>query len=177
MRPKAIDKRVSNCSRVAFVCRSYWLSAAGRGGGVGQDTLRVDGDVFEWTYTENDGVLTMSHPTWGVNTLISVEWIEALRSGQTFTIAQAITSTNGLPAFRLDGDNVINDTPGNDVIPSQPGVQGFYGGLGDDTYQGTNDFEQVNYDGTRAEYTFTQNANGSIRVSHPIWGHGHTHRY
>jgi hypothetical protein len=148
---------------------------AGRGNDLvrglgGQDTLRVDGDVFEWTYTQEGDTLTMTHPTWGVNTLISVEQIFSLRSGQSFTVNQAIASTNGLPAFRLDSDNVINGTPGNDVIPSQTGVQGFYGGLGNDTYQGTGNFEQVNYDGARAEYTFAQNANGSIRVSHPIWG-------
>ena len=136
----------------------------------GQDTLRVDGDVFEWTYAQNGDTVTMSHPTWGVNTLISIEQIFSLRSGSNFTINQAIASTNGLPAFRLDGDNVINGTPGNDFIPSQAGVQGFYGGLGNDTYQGTGNFEQVNYDGARAEYTFAQLANGSIRVTHPIWG-------
>jgi len=136
----------------------------------GQDNLRVDGDVFEWTYAQNGDSLTMSHPTWGVNTLISMEQIFSLRSGSNFTINQAVASTNGLPAFRLDGDNVINGTPGNDFIPSQAGVQGFYGGLGNDTYQGTGNFEQVNYDGARAEYTFARLANGSIRVSHPIWG-------
>jgi len=138
-------------------------------GGTGYD-LRVDGDVFEWTYAQNGDSLTMSHPTWGVNTLISIEQIFSLRSGSNFTINQAVASTNGLPAFRLDGDNVINGTPGNDFIPSQAGVQGFYGGLGNDTYQGTGNFEQVNYDGARAEYTFARLANGSIRVSHPIWG-------
>ncbi|MEP3654939.1 MAG: hypothetical protein ABJO36_08585 [Litorimonas sp.] len=148
---------------------------AGRGNDLirglgGQDTLRVDGDVYEWTYTADGDTLTMTHPTWGVNTLISIERIFSLRSGQNFTVNQAIASTNGLPTFRLDGDNVINGTPGNDIIPAQTGVQGFYGGLGNDTYQGTGNFEQVNYDGARAEYTFRQNANGSIRVTHPIWG-------
>ena len=136
----------------------------------GQDTLRVDGDVFEWTYTQDGDTLTMTHPTWGVNTLISIERIFSLRSGRAFTTTQAIASTNGLPTFRLDGDNVVNGTPGNDVIPAQGAVQGFYGGLGNDTYRGTNNFEQVNYDGARAEFTFSRNANGSIRVSHPIWG-------
>ena len=137
----------------------------------GTDTLRVDGDVFEWTYSELDGdTLTMSHPTWGINTLMSVEQIFALRSGENFTLNQAIASTNGLPAFRLDNDNVINGTPGDDVIPAQGSVQGFYGGLGNDTYQGTANFEQVNYDGARAEYTFSQRNNGSIRAVHPIWG-------
>jgi len=136
----------------------------------GQDTLRVDGDVFEWTYSRDGDAVTMTHPTWGVNSLISIERIFSLRSGRNFTITAAIDSTNGLPAFRLDGDNVINGTPGNDIIPAQGSVQGFYGGLGNDTYRGTNNFEQVNYDGARAEYTFSRLNNGSVRVRHPIWG-------
>ena len=149
---------------------------AGRGtdfiqGAGGTDTLRVDGDIFEWTYITNaNGFLTMTHPTWGENTLTEVEQITSLRSGQSFSITDAIASTDGLPRFRLDNDNVINGTNGDDVIPSANGVQGFYGGLGDDTYQGTNDFEQVNYDGARTEYTITQNADGSITAAHPIWG-------
>ena len=151
---------------IFFVGRGTDL-VQGRGG---EDTLRVDGDVFEWTYQPASARLIMSHPTWGVNTLSSIERIESLRSGQTFTIAQARASTDGLPEFRLDNDNVVNGTPGNDVIPATAGVQGFYGGLGNDTYQGTGNFEQVNYDGARSEYSFSQNANGSVRVSHPIWG-------
>lgn len=148
---------------------------AGRGNDLirglgGQDTLRVDGDVFEWTYSEDNDVITMTHPTWGVNTLMNVERIFSLRAGQDFTVIQAIASTNGLPEFRLDNDNVINGTNRDDLIPAQAGVQGFYGGLGNDTYQGTANFEQVNYDGARAEYTIRQNTNGSISISHPIWG-------
>ena len=148
---------------------------AGRGNDLirglgGQDSLRVDGDVFEWTYIRDGDTLIMTHPTWGVNTLINMERIFSLRSGQNFTISQAISSTNGLPIFRLDNDNVVNGTPGDDIIPAQTGVQGYYGGLGDDRFIGTNSFEQVNYDGAQDEFSFRLNANGSVRVSHPIWG-------
>jgi hypothetical protein len=149
---------------------------AGRGvdviqGGNGTDTLRVDGDIFEWTFSANaDGSVTMTHPTWGENTLTGIEQILSQRSGQTFSIDDAIASTNGLPRFRLDNDNVINGTNGNDTIPGDAQVQGFYGGLGDDVYFGTNNFEQVNYDGSRSEYTITENGNGSITIDHPIWG-------
>jgi len=81
---------------------------AGRGvdviqGGNGTDTLRVDGDIFEWTFSANaDGSVTMTHPTWGENTLTGIEQILSQRSGQTFSIDDAIASTNGLPRFRLD---------------------------------------------------------------------------
>ena len=149
---------------------------AGRGtdvirGEAGNDTLNVDGDIFEWTYTANaDGSVTMTHPTWGENTLIGIEQITSQRSGETFTIDAAIASTNGLPRFRLDNDNVINGTNGDDNIQGGADVQGFYGGTGNDVYFGTDGFEQVNYDGARAEYNIFQNGDGSITVDHPIWG-------
>ena len=149
---------------------------AGRGtdliqGGAGNDTLRVDGDIFEWTFSANaDGSVTMTHPTWGENTLVGIEQILSQRSGETFSIDEAIASTDGLPRFRLDNDNVINGTNGDDVIPGGTDVQGFYGGTGDDVFFGTGDFEQVNYDGSRSEYSITQNGDGSITVDHPIWG-------
>ena len=149
---------------------------AGRGtdvinGGAGNDTLNVDGDIFEWTFSANaDGSVTMTHPTWGENTLIGIENIFSQRSGQSFTIDDAIASTDGLPRFRLDNDNVINGTNGDDNIQATADVQGFYGGTGDDVYFGTDNFEQVNYDGSRSEYNITQNNDGSITVDHPIWG-------
>jgi len=149
---------------------------AGRGidiiqGGAGNDTLRVDGDVFEWIFSANaDGSVTMTHPTWGENTLIGIEQIFSQRSGQLFSIDDAIASTNGLPRFRLDNDNVINGTNGDDTISATADVQGFYGGIGDDVFFGTNNFEQVNYDGSRSEYDITENGDGSITVDHPIWG-------
>jgi len=149
---------------------------AGRGtdliqGGAGNDTLNVDGDIFEWTYSANaDGSITMTHPTWGENTLIGIEQILSQRSGEVFSIDEAIASTNGLPRFRVDNDNVINGTNGDDVIPGVDGLQGFYGGTGDDVFLGTDGFDQINYDGARAEYTITQNGDGSVTVDHPIWG-------
>ncbi len=149
---------------------------AGRGtdviqGGAGQDTLNVDGDIFEWTFSaNNDGSVTMTHPTWGENTLVGIEQITSQRSGETFSIDDAIAATDGLPRFRLDNDNVINGTNGNDNIQGGADVQGFYGGTGDDVYFGTDGFEQVNYDGARSEYNISQNNDGSITVDHPIWG-------
>ena len=149
---------------------------AGRGtdvitGGAGNDTLRVDGDIIEWTFSANaDGSVTMTHPTWGQNTLIGIEQIFSQRAGQSFSIDDAIEMTNGLPRFRLDNDNVINGTNGNDNLQGGGDIQGFYGGTGNDVYFGSDDFDQVNYDGARSEYTITENNNGSITVDHPIWG-------
>lgn len=149
---------------------------AGRGndiirGEAGNDQLNVDGDVIEWIFgTDADGNVTMSHPTWGENTLMGIETILFGRSGLTFTVADAIAATAGLPDFRLDGDNVINGTNGNDQLIFDTGTQNLYGGLGDDFFDGGADFDQINYDGNRSEFTFTQGENGIVTVDHPIWG-------
>ena len=150
---------------------------AGRGtdviqGGEGNDTLNVDGDIIEWTFTRNDdGSVTMTHPTWGENTLVGIEQIFSQRAGETFSIDDAIDSTAGLPAFRLDADNVINGTNGDDFIAADASVTGFYGGTGNDTFLADEDgFVQVNYDGSSSEFNITQNGDGSITVDHPIWG-------
>ena len=150
---------------------------AGRGtdviqGGEGNDTLNVDGDIIEWTFTRNDdGSVTMTHPTWGENTLVGIEQIFSQRAGETFSIDDAIDSTAGLPAFRLDADNVINGTNGDDFIAADASVTGFYGGTGNDTFLADEDgFVQVNYDGSSSEFNITENDDGSITVDHPIWG-------
>ena len=150
---------------------------AGRGtdfidGGEGSDTLRVDGDIIEWTFAfQEDGSLVMSHPTWGANTLSGIEQIVSLRAGESYTIAEAIALTDQLPAFRVDNDDVLNGTLGNDFMRGDASGTSFYGGLGNDAFIGSESaFDQVNFDGLRSEYTFTQNSNGSITVDHPIWG-------
>jgi len=141
-------------------------------GGAGNDVLNVDGEAIEWTFTQlANGDVVMTHPTWGENTLSNVESIFFARSGETLSIQAAIAATAGLPAQRVDSDNVVNGTNGNDTIQVVDGLQGAYGGVGDDIYNGAADsFSQVNYDGVRSEFTIVENANGSITVFHPIWG-------
>lgn len=135
------------------------------------DVLRIDGDVEEWTFSaNNDGSVSMSHATWGVNTIIGVEQLQFMRSGTTMTVSDAIDATAGLPTFRVDGDNVINGTPGDDIMVGSRNTDNFYGGVGDDSYDGGDGFDQVNYDGNRSEYDVTQNADGSFTLTHDVWG-------
>lgn len=140
-------------------------------GNGGTDTLRLDGDAIEWTFTENnDGSVSMSHATWGETTVTGIELLTFMRSGTTMTVAAAIAATEGLPAFRIDGDGVINGTAGDDVIIGSRQTDMFYGGVGDDRYDGGDGFDQINYDGTRDEYEITQNADGSYTIAHDVWG-------
>jgi len=140
-------------------------------GEAGQDRLNVDGDVIEWTFTENaNSTVTMTHATWGENILDGIETILFGRSGLTFTVTDAIAQTDGLPTFRLDGDGVLNGTNLDDQMTGTSAAEKFYGGLGDDDFDGLGGFDQINYDGLRSEYAFTQNGDGTISATHAIWG-------
>ncbi len=135
------------------------------------DTLNVDGDVVEWTITQNaNGTATMSHAIWGIKTVEGIDMILFGRSGESMTVAEAIAATEGLPTFRMDADGVLNGTPGNDTMNGNAQDEFFYGGVGNDTINGRNGFDQVNYDGERDEYTITQNGDGSYRIEHDVWG-------
>ena len=113
----------------------------------------------------------MTHPTWGQNTVTGVETLFSVRAGRDYTIDEALQLTDQLPEFRLDADNVLNGTNGDDVMVGAVEGTNFYGGLGDDVFTGSGrNFDQINYDGDRSEYNFTQNADGSITAEHPIWG-------
>ncbi len=135
------------------------------------DTLNVDGDAIEWTFGETaDGLVTMSHAMWGVKTIDGVETILFGRSGESMTVAEAIAATEGLPDFRVDADGVTNGTPDDDIMTGTAETEYFYGGVGDDSYDGQGAYDQLNYDGLRSEYTITQNEDGSFEISHEIWG-------
>jgi len=120
-------------------------------GGAGDDILHVDGEVIEWIFTTlENGQTLMTHPTWGANTLNNIESIFFARSGTTLSVQEAIEVTANLPAQRLDSDNVINGTNGDDALTAVDGVQGLYGGVGNDSFDADADiFAQVNYDGVR----------------------------
>jgi len=135
------------------------------------DTLLVDGGVEEWTFTENqDGSVSMSHAAWGVNTITGIEQITFARTGETYTVEDAIAATDGLPDFRVDADNVTNGTPFDDIMNGTAADDYFYGGVGDDTYDGAGGYNQVNYDGVMSDYTITQNEDGSFTFVHDVWG-------
>ena len=140
-------------------------------GAGGTDELRVDGALNEWTIVmQADGSVLATHATWGANTLVNVETISFARTGETLSVADAVAQTPNAPTQLLDDDNVINGTNGDDTLTAVDGIQGLYGGVGNDTYIGQTAGSQINYDGLRSEYAIVQNGDGSITVAHDIWG-------
>lgn len=142
----------------------------GNGGGYNQG--EYDGALIEYTFTRNnDGSVTMSHPTWGTDTLIDIDGLWFMREQAWYSLDDAITITQSMPEFRLDDDNVLNGTPGNDIMNAAAGGTNFYGGTGNDRFNGRNNrYDQVNYDGDVEDYTITDLGNGNYRFSHPVWG-------
>lgn len=140
------------------------------GAGGARDTANFDGGLVEYTISRGaNGDVLMSHPTWGEDTLNSVERLFFIRDGNEYSVTQAINQTNGLPDFRVDADIVINGTPNRDIMTGTNASESFYGGTGNDIYQGAGGFDQVNYDGALADYVVTQIPNGYI-FEHPVWG-------
>ncbi len=60
---------------------------------------------------------------------------------------------------------------GDDIFIGNDADNIFYGGEGDDVFDGAGGTQnQVTYDGLMSEYNLTRNDDGSITVSHDIWG-------
>lgn len=69
-----------------------------------------------------------------------------------------------------DGDNLVG-TAGDDVIRGGEGNDTLYGLAGNDFLIGDGgSYNQADYDGYAADYTFTRNPDGSVTVSHPTDG-------
>ena len=141
----------------------------GNGGNYNQ--VDYDGALIEYTFTRNaDGSVTASHATWGTDTLTDIDGFWFAREQAWYSIDDAINLTSAQPAFRLDDDGVLNGTPGNDRMIGTGADDFYYGGTGNDVYDGNGGYNQVNYDGALADYTVTRNGNGSYTFDHPVWG-------
>ncbi len=142
------------------------------GGGDEYDQAEYDGELIEYTFTRlNNGDVTVSHPTWGMDTLSDIDGMWFTREGAWYSIEDAIEITSGLPRFRLDADDVLNGTPGNDRMQADASGTNFYGGTGNDTFLGRNNaYDQVNYDGDLADYSVQTNANGIVIITSALWG-------
>ena len=74
------------------------------------------------------------------------------------------------PITGTSGNDNLSGTSGDDVFEGLAGQDVFYGGEGNDTYYGGDDYDQVNYNGFAADYSFVRQADGSVTVSHPTYG-------
>ncbi len=137
-------------------------------GGLGNDTLDggggpynqvdYDGALGEYTFTQNaDGSVTVVHPQWGTDTLIDIDGFWFRGEGQWYSMADALALVGGNGGGGNTGGNVFNGTNAQDVWVATNTNETFNGGNGAE-------YDQVDYQGSLSDYSFTRNADGSVTV-------------
>lgn len=142
-------------------------------GAGGYNQVDYDGAATDYTFTRNpDGSVTATHPDYGADTLKDIGGLWFSGENKWYSIDDLIaTEPGGINVITADAaGGYLQGTDGNDKFIGGDGVDVFYGGKGDDIYEGGKEYNQVDFDGAAADYTFTRNDDGSITVTHPVYG-------
>jgi len=142
------------------------------------DQVDYAGALLDYTFTQNpNGTITVIHPQLGRDTLSSIEGFWFSGEAAWYSAEDALRLTNQDNGGGDGGDGVID---ANGIITGNGGnnrlIGGnqndlFYGGRGDDVIDGNGgNYNQVEYDGSLNEYSFTRNQDGSVTAVHATWG-------
>lgn len=156
-------------------------------GGKGDDTYQgggeynqvdYDGAAADYQFVKNaDDTVTVSHPVFGTDTLKDIHGMWFAGENKWYVIDDLLTAEPGPTPPTTD--NVISateqggylgGTEANDLFKGAGGTDVFYGGRGDDVFEGAGGYNQVDYDGAAADYTFARAADGTVTVTHPEYG-------
>ena len=144
-----------------------------RGTAAEYDQVDYAGALTDYTFTQNaNGTVTVVHPTLGTDTLTSIEgfWLSGEAAWYSMSDALRLAGRNDGDGF-VEENGIITGTVGNNLLRGTNQNDVFYGDRGNDVIDGNGgNYNQVEYDGALIEYTFTQNANGSVTASHATWG-------
>lgn len=135
--------------------------------------VSFDGNAREYTFSRNpDGSVTVKHPVFGTDILKNIDGLWFDGEAKWYALEDVLPPLPGKTVTGTSGQDFLWGTNGNDVLIGLAGDDYFYGGRGDDIFDGgpEGDYNQVNYEGSAKDYTFTRNADGSVTVKHPIFG-------
>ena len=150
-------------------------------GGAGDDTVIFFGAHADYIISQNaDGSWTITDSeeavdNQGANIIRNVETIEFTRTG-SFTPAQllALQTTDNQTLTGTDGPEDLSGSLGDDTLSAGDGADSLYGGLGNDSLNSGagNDFvnggvgiDTLILDGNIANFTITNNNDGSYTVT------------
>lgn len=148
----------------------------GQGGGYNQ--VDYDGGPGDYTFVDNDnGTVTVTSAAWGTDTLTEIDGVWFRDAGQWYALEDLFgPSGPGDTITGTAGNDALSGTSGNDIILGDDGNDTLYGYLGDDLLDGQGGgYNQVDYDGAASDYTFVREADGSVTVSHPVYGTDRLH--
>ena len=144
------------------------------GGKIGFNQVNYDGNVSEYTFSRNaDGTVKVSHPVWGTDTLKDVQGLFFNGENKYYALIDLVAdAANANHTFTADPTKggLLDGTTGNDTFKGGAGNDIFYGGKGNDTYDGGTGWNEVYFAGSASEYTFKQNADGTVTVTHATYG-------
>ena len=140
----------------------------------GNDTVLYRGVASDYTFTRTeDGSYTVTGEFTGTDILTNIESINFRDGGirRIFDIDILVGLIEG-----TGGDDLIQGSDGDDVMLGYQGTDVFFGSLGDDRIFGDSydggplQRDQVSYEGTADDYTFTLNDDGSVTVEGELTG-------
>ena len=137
--------------------------------GDGYDQVNYDGAASDYTIVRNnDGSLSVTKPGGAIDTLVGVDGFWFQGEGAWYSADAIATIPNDGEAITgTDGDDRLFGTDGDDVIDSLIGSDVVIGSSGNDIISLGDGFDQIDYAGASADYSFVRNADGSFSVTKP----------
>ncbi len=127
------------------------------------DQVDYQGSISEYSFIQNaNGTVTVSHSIYGTDTLSNIEGFWFAGDSQWYSMDDALAmggSFNQGPAF-------LTGTTGDDYLEGSNTNNEFFGDTGNDAFNGNGgDYNQVNYQGSLSDFTFSIDADGIVTAS------------
>lgn len=130
----------------------------------------------DYEFTENDdGSVSVLKPNGGTDTLINIDGAWFATEGAWYSLDELTTPTGGSAVVGTGGDDYLTGTAGDNVIYMLGGNDVVLGSEGNDRIFGatdgnTSDYDQIDYEGSAGDYTFTRLESGEVEVTKPDGG-------
>lgn len=138
----------------------------------GSNQVNFDGSSTDYTFTAyGDGSVSVTSTISGTDTLIDISSVWFIGEGAWYDITDLYVDIDGLRLTEgTSGTDFLYGSDFRDIIRGGDGNDQINGSLGNDILLGEGGSNQVNYNGHSSDYTFTQNADGTVTAVHASSG-------
>ncbi|NRB32517.1 MAG: hypothetical protein HRU27_18155, partial [Rhizobiaceae bacterium] len=145
--------------------------------GEGYDQINYDGSLSDYKLVKNDdGSVTVTKPNGDADTLRGIDGFWFNGEGEWYSLDYALElsgdSDDSSDDSGDDGNDDDTDNGGSDdnanngkVYDGTDGEDVWYEEAGDNTYNGGDSYDQLNYYGSISDYAFVKNDDGSVTVT------------
>jgi len=144
-------------------------------GGAGTyNQVDYQGAVADYQFAANaDGTITVTKADGAIDTLSNIDGIWFTGEEVWKNIDDVITSGTipGQTIVGTAGADYLEGTGGDDTIDGLGGIDVLFGSRGNDILRGGDDgYNQINYIGSRSDFVFAQNTDGTITATSELTG-------